>query len=111
MRPIRQTVSELGVSAPIPLDIYIAPFQIGVGTTLSAGAALTYKLQYTYDDVFAPSFDASTATWFDSTDITGETTVTSTVFEVPCTAIRLNVTAHTSGSATINVIQAGRPGV
>lgn len=111
MRPIRQTVSAEGVSTPIPLDIYIAPFQVSTAVLLSAGASLTYKLQYTFDDVFAADFNPSTATWFDSADLTAETASASAVLNFPVTAVRLNVTPFTSGDATIVVIQAGLTGV
>lgn len=111
MRPIRQTVSAAGASAPAPMDIYIAPFQVSIAVVLSAGAVLTYKVQHTFDDVWAKGFDPSTATWFDSTDLTGETASAFAVHEFPVTALRLNVTAYTSGTATINLIQSGLTGV
>jgi hypothetical protein len=107
MRPIRVAVGSATVSAPIPLDQYISPFNVAIGVTLSAGASLTYKVQYTFDDVFSPTFSAATATWFDHATITGKTASFDGNFSFPVTACRLNVTPWTSGTATINVVQAG----
>ena len=107
MRPIRVAVSSATTSAPIPLDQYISPFNVSIGVTLSAGASLTYKVQYTYDDVFSPTFSAATATWFDHSTITGKTASFDGNLSFPVAAIRLNVTPYTSGTATINVMQAG----
>jgi len=107
MRPIRVSVGSATTSAAIPLDQYISPFNVGLAVTLSAGAGLTYKVQYTFDDVFAPTFSPATATWFDHATITGKTASFDGNFAFPVTACRLNVTPYTSGTATLNVIQAG----
>lgn len=107
MRPIRVSVSSQTTSATIPLDQYIAPFNVSVGVALSAGASLTYKVQYTFDDVFASTFNPSTATWFDHSTLVSKTASADGNFSMPVSAIRLNVTAYTSGTATMNVLQAG----
>ncbi len=107
MRPIRVTVGSATTSAVVPLDQYISPFNVGLGIVLSAGANLTYKVQHTFDDVFAPTFDPATATWFDNATITGKTASFDGNYSFPVSAIRLNVTPWTSGTATLNVLQAG----
>jgi hypothetical protein len=107
MRPIRITVGSATTSAVIPLDQYISPFNIGIGVSLSVGASLTYKVQHTLDDVFSPTFNASTAVWYDHATLTGKTASADGNYASPVTAIRLNVTPWTSGTATINVLQAG----
>ncbi len=107
MRPIRVAVGSATTSPVIPLDQYISPFNVSVGVTLSAGASLTYKVQYTYDDVFASTFNPSTATWFDHSTLVGKTASADGNFTLPVSAIRLNVTPYTSGTATMNVLQAG----
>ena len=107
MRPIRVSVGSATVSAPIPLDQYITPFNVGIGINLSAGANLTYKVQHTFDDVFAATFNPATATWFDHATLTGKTASSDGNYAYPVTAIRLNVTPWTSGTATINVLQSG----
>ena len=107
MRPIRVSVGSATVSQVIPLDQYISPFNVGLGVALSAGASLTYKVQHTFDDVFASSFSPATATWFDHATITGKTASSDGNYAFPVTAVRLNVTPWTSGTATLQILQAG----
>lgn len=110
MRPITVTVSSQTASAVIPLDTYQDPFNVSIGVVLSAGASLTYSVQHTFDNVFASNFNPSTATWFNNSGLTAKTTSLDGNYNMPVTAIRLNVTTHSSGSATMTVIQAGMPG-
>lgn len=109
MRPIRVTVSSATVSNVIPLDQYISPFNLGLGVSLSAGASLTYTVQHTFDDIFSPTFDPATANWFSHATMVNKTTSFDGNYAYPVTAIRLNVTVYTSGSATMTVVQAGIP--
>lgn len=110
MRPVRVTVGALGVSNPIILDHYQRPFSVGIGAALSAGATLTFSIQHTFDDVFAANFDPATAVWYADTSLANKSASTTGNYAYPVTAIRLNVTAYTSGSVTMTVIQAGIPG-
>lgn len=105
-RPIRKTLSAAGVSAPVPMDIH-NPANISISVTLSAGASLTYTVEHTFDDVFANTFNPATATWFPNATVAGETANQDGNYAFPVTAIRLNVTAYTSGSATLTIIQTG----
>lgn len=105
-RPIRKTLSAAGVTPPIPMDIYPST-HISVSVNVAAGSTLTYTVEHTYDDVFAEGFSPATATWFPNVDLAGDTTDGETNYVVPVTAIRLNVTAFTAGSATITIIQSG----
>lgn len=109
-QPVRVTVGSATTSNVIPLDNYRTPFNIGIGCALSAGASLTYKVQYTYDDVQAATFNAATATWFDHATLAAKTTSADGNIVVPVTAIRLNVTIYASGTVTMTVIQAGMSG-
>lgn len=109
-RPVRVTLSAAEPSSVIPLDTYRTPFNIGIGCALSAGATLTYTLQYTYDDVQAAGFNPATATWFDHATLAAKTTSSDGNIVVPVAAVRLNVTAYTSGSVVMTVIQAGMSG-
>jgi hypothetical protein len=106
-RPKRKTLSAAGATSPIPLNLHISPFNVGFAVDLSAGATLTYTVEHTFDDVFDPSFDAGTATWFPNSVVAGETADADGNYAFPITAIRLNVTAYTGGTATFTVIQAG----
>jgi hypothetical protein len=106
-RPVRVTVGSVTTSNVIPLDTYRTPFNIGIGCALSAGASLTYTVNYTYDDVQAAGFNPATATWFDHATLAAKTTSSDGNIAVPVTALRLNVT---SGSVVMTVIQAGMSG-
>ena len=110
MRPVRVTLTALGKSNPIILDTYRNPFIVGINVAKTGD--VIYTVEYTYDDVFASSYDpdALSSQWitmsaFSPTkNVSAEGTQTS-----PVVAVRLNVTSIT-GSATMTVIQAGMPG-
>ena len=106
-RPVRVTVSSQTVSNVIPLNTYGDPFNVGIGCDVSAGASLTYTVQHTFDDVFAAGFVPANATWYSNSVIVAQTGDKDGNYAYPVTAIRLNVTAWTSGSVTMTVIQAG----
>lgn len=110
MRPVRVTVSSQTASAPIPLDHYQGPFNVGIGVAVSAGATLTYSVQHTFDDVNAAGFDPSTAVWYTNSALGAKQTTLDGNYAFPVTAVRLNVTSYTSGSVTMTLVQAGMPG-
>lgn len=110
MRPINVTVSSLSNSAVIPMDTYQDPFNVGLAVKLSAGASLTYTVQHTFDDVQAKNFDPSTATWYPHASLATKTASADGNYAFPVTAIRLNVSVYSSGSATMTIVQAGMPG-
>lgn len=106
-RPVRVTVSSAASSSVIPLNTYGDPFNVGIGCDVSAGATLTYTVQHTFDDVQSPTFSAASATWFSNSTIVAQTADKDGNYAYPVTAVRLTVTAWTSGSVTMTVIQAG----
>lgn len=106
MRPVTVVVTGIGVSAPIVIDQYIAPANIGLGAKLSATA--TYKVQHTFDDPFDPNFVPASAKWYDHPTMSGSTDLDGN-YSNPPRAIRLNVSAST-GTVTLTVVQAGRAG-
>lgn len=110
MRPVRVTVGALGASDPIILDHYQRPFSVGIGAVLSAGASLLYTIEHTFDDVFAASFNPASATWLFDPSLNDKSASTSANYAYPVMAIRIRVSAYTSGSVTMTVIQAGIPG-
>jgi hypothetical protein len=107
MRPVSTTVTGEGVSAPIPLDNYISPFNVGFGVVISG--LPTYSVQHTFDDVFSSSFNPATATWFTHPTIVNQTTNADGNYAFPVVAVRLSVSAvgEGGGSATFKLIQAG----
>lgn len=106
-RPVRVTLGAVSVSNPIPLNNYSTPFAVGIGVDISAGGSLTYTVEHTFDDVFASTFVPASATWFPNSGLTSQTADRDGNYSAPVTAVRLNVTARTSGTATMTVIQAG----
>jgi len=97
------SVGSATTSAWIPVDDNKNPFNIGFGVTLGS-AVLTYKVQHTFDNV---QDSTVTAVAFDHPDVTGKTVNTDGNYAFPVRAIRLNVTAYTSGAAVLTLIQAG----
>ncbi len=107
MRPIVFTVTGVGSSNPYPVDTYISPSNMGLAVIVSG--TITYKVQYTFDDVFASNYVAASGNWFDHPTLTGSTSANSNI-AYPVTAIRLTNTAGT-GTATLTIIQAGGGGL
>lgn len=109
MRPIRVTVSAQEASNPIPMDHYREPFNVSIGVAVTG--TLTYTVEHTFDDVFADGYDpdAGSSVWFanDAANLQGASTSQEGNYAFPVTAIRLNVSGYTSGSATMTLIQAG----
>lgn len=103
MRAQTISVGSATTSAWISLDTSTTPFNVGFGVTLGT-AVLTYKVQHTFDNV---QDSTATITAFDHPDVTGKTVNTDGNYAFPIRAIRLNVTAYTSGSAVLTLIQAG----
>lgn len=104
MRAQSISVGSATTSAWIPVDTNKNPFNIGFGVTITALGVLTYKVQHTFDNV---QDSTVTATAFDHPDATGKTVNTDGNYAFPVRAIRLNVTAYTSGTAVLTLIQAG----
>lgn len=107
MRRQTVTLSSATNSATLPVDYRAQNFQIGIGCVISGGAVLTYKIQHTFDDIF----DATvTPTWFDHSNIVGTTTNKDGNYAFPVAAVRLVVTAYTSGNVTATFLQSSGQG-
>lgn len=109
MRPVRYEVTTTGTTAIVPLDIYIAPFQVAVNVLVPGGVTTSYTLQYTYDDVLAVGYDpaAPTSQWIDDTTMSAEVASSGVNLTAPVTAIRLSVPTLTGGNIKLTVVQAG----
>lgn len=101
-KPTSVTVSSQATSAPIPINWRANNFAVGIGCVVPSGT-LTYKVQHTFDDIYDSSV---TPTWFDHASITGKTASSDGNYAFPVRAVRLNVTAYTSGSVVMTVLQA-----
>lgn len=104
MPNVSWTVTGAGTSPVFACDHFQAPFNVGVGVTLSATA--TYTVEFTFDDVMADGWTPSTGVWFTDTSFGTATAKKAISFTIPCRGMRLNVSAST-GSATIYFQQAG----
>ena len=97
MRQVKQTFTYVpvtgtsGVTAPVPMDQYISPFNVSIAI-VPAGTA-TYTVQHTFDNPFASDFNAATATWFAHPDLTSESGNNDGNYAFPVRAIRLNISA------------------
>lgn len=102
-RVSRVQVSSVAASNPIVIDHLAENFAVSFAVTLGGGT-LTYDVEHTFDDIFDPSV---TPTWFDHSSVAAKVNVNADGnYAFPVRAIRLNVTAYTSGTATLTVIQA-----
>lgn len=102
MRPFSVTQGAAGASTILPVDYTDTYFAIGFGCVISGGASLTYKVQHTFDDP-----NSASPTWFDHPYVTGQTGNKDGNYAFPIRAIRLNVTAYTSGSVTFTGLMGG----
>jgi hypothetical protein len=74
-----------------------------VGLVIEVTGVNTSKVQITLDDIYDSTV---TPVWFDHATLTAISATTSGNIAFNATAIRLNMTAFTSGSATLKVMQA-----
>ena len=100
MRAQSVTLSSATTSNAIPMDYAIAPFSVSLAGVVTGTA--TWKVQYTYDDVFNPNV---TPNWFDHATLTGKTANADGTITNPVKAVRLNVTAYTNGTITLTILQ------
>lgn len=107
-RPIRKTLSSATSTPPIPLDIHLGSFAVTLNAVLTAGASLTYSVEYTTDPVLVEGvLNEAALSWFPVSGLDAKTVSTAGNLMAPVTAVRLRVSSYTSGSVTLAVIQAG----
>ena len=104
MRSVRITLTAAGVSVPVVMDQYLAPFNVGLGVVVVSGTP-TYTVQHTFDDVLTST---APPTYFDHPVLVTRTTSADGNYAFPVTAIRLSVSG--SGTVRLTVLQAGMPG-
>lgn len=103
MRPTTVTRSAAGTSAWIPLDYKQNPFNVGLGLVISG--TNTTDVEHTFDDIYDSSV---TPTAFKHSTLVSKTANADGNYAFPIRAVRLNVTAYTSGSATLTILQGQR---
>lgn len=103
MRPTSVTVSSQTSSAWIPINYKQRNFNVGVQVDVSAGATLTWLVETTSDDIFDSAVTPTAITAPAPLDTgTGDEIGNITI---PVRAIRLRISAYTSGSAVMTIIQ------
>lgn len=102
MTPQTISLSSATSTAWIPVDYIQNPYNISLALVFSNTPNLTCKVEYTLDDVFNPLI---TPTAFAHTSLNGITTNTTGSITYPVKAIRLTVTAWTSGTVTLTALQ------
>jgi hypothetical protein len=103
MKSVNLSLTGVGNSAVFAVDNYVAPANMGMAVVVIG--TITYKVQYTFDNIFAAGYDPTAGTWFDHPPLVGTTSSNSNI-AYPVTGIRLTTTAGT-GTATLTIIQAG----
>jgi hypothetical protein len=105
MKPVTLSITGVGNSPVFPVDTYVAPTNMGMAVIVTG--TITYKVQYTFDNVFAAGYDptAGTSNWFDHPTLVGSSSANSNI-AYPVTGLRLITTAG-SGSAALTIIQSG----
>lgn len=110
MRPVTVTASDASqavkYSGVVALDHYISSFSVSLSVVKSG--TVNYTVQYTFDNIWADSYNPATGNWIDQTNQTGVTANTATHITFPITGARIKLNSG-SGSVTMTVIQAGRP--
>jgi hypothetical protein len=108
MRPVVLSITGVGTSNPYAVDTYISPSNMGLAVIVTG--TITYKVQYTFDNVFAAGYSptAGSSNWFDHPTLVGSASGNSNI-AYPVTGIRLLTSAGT-GTATLTIIQAGGGG-
>ncbi len=83
---------------------YLPP---GVFVYVTSGAVLTYTIEATGDNTLAQGYFAASGNWMPlDPSVTGLTSSVNATLGACCGAVRLHITAYTSGSATIQVVSA-----
>lgn len=104
-RPVTRTVTgATGASTPIALNI-LAPVPFNVSLLADVTGTLTYSIEYTFDDVQANGYVPASGVWNAVSGMGAQTADTTGSLSFPVTAVRLNITAWTSGGVVLTVIQ------
>lgn len=108
MRPFTTpALSSVAISDPVLIDYTQMDFKVGLSLNVVSGTN-TSSVQFSLDDpqaVYATDYNTD-ATWYDVTGLAAKSADTVAALTIPCRAVRLNMTANSSGSATLTIVQA-----
>ncbi len=102
--PIILTQTGTGRSRVHVPDVYLDPFNIGIGCEVTG--TVTYNVEHTFDDPFLPNFTAASATWFANSGLAGKSDNQNGNYAYPVNGISVNVLSGT-GTVTVYLLQAG----
>lgn len=101
--PVYQSHSSAGQKPPVVVDWTIPEFKLTVACLVSFASGVgTYNVEYTLDDVNDTTI---TPRWIVDANATAATTDKILNYQFPVRAVRLNITAYTSGSFELKVLQ------
>ena len=103
-RQITASISGVGVTNTISVNINQSPVNVAVAVMLSDGAVMQYTVEHTYEDVWQNE-NQDNFTWFPFAE--NQTGNIDGYYAFPVMGVRVRVTQHSQGTATIKVIQAG----
>jgi hypothetical protein len=115
MRPVVYTITGGAgtqvVSRVCPIDYYISPANIALSVVVTG--SITYTVQYTFDDVFAPGYDPTNGNWTNHPTLVTQTITKDSNISYPVRGIRIVSPASpsSSGTATLTIIQGGGGGL
>jgi hypothetical protein len=102
----RTAKTAAATSAIYPLNWRQQDFQVSLALAITGTVNVT--VQHTFDGLHGEYVTAySGLTWFPHSTLASKTASADGNYAFPVTAIRITVTAYTSGSVTFTVIQAG----
>ena len=102
--PVYQSYTSSGAKTPVIVDWTIPEFHVTVGALATFGSGVgTYNIEYTLDDV---NDTARTARWIVDAGASGIVSADKVLsYSFPIQAVRLNITAYTSGTFEFKVLQ------
>jgi hypothetical protein len=103
-RQITASISGVGVTNTISVNINQSPVNVAIAVMLSDGAVMQYTVEHTYEDVWQNG-NQNALMWFPFAE--NQTSSIDGYYAFPIMGVRVRVTQHSQGTATIKVIQAG----
>ena len=93
-------------SDPWRTNLHVTPFNIGLGGVVVSGTP-TYRVEHTFDDVYADNFNPATAAWFSHASLVSVVNANADGnYAFPITGIRLRLLSGT-GEVRLSILQAG----
>ena len=105
-QPAYLTASNSAPSGVFAPNLHVTPFNIGLGAVVTSGSP-TYRVEHTFDNIYAANFNPATATWFPHASVVNIAgTNADGNYAFPVQGLRVRVTAGT-GAVRLTVLQAG----